>query len=156
MTPDDLDDRLIDAAQHGNTKAVQKLLAAGANLHAKNDDALAAAACFGHTKMVKMLLTVGANVHASDDFALHIAVGNGHTETADVLRNAIMQDAKRERERAELERQRNPLLTGTGLTFAESRPEDMEILLREAIAEQMRCPTRPRAPPKEYVPLPQL
>jgi hypothetical protein len=150
MTPDEqknLDNRLFRAAQRGKTKAVQKLLAAGANLHANQEAALDLAACFGQTKMVKMLLTLGANVHASDDGALHAAVESGHTVTADVLRNAIMQDAQREQERAELERQRNPLLTGTGLTFAESRPEDIEALLREAIEEQVRYPTRPRAPP---------
>jgi hypothetical protein len=158
MTPDEqnnLDDRLFYAAQHGKTKVVQRLLAAGANLHANHDTALVLAACLGQTKMVKMLITLGANVHASDDAALRAAVTEGHTKTADVIRNAIMQDAQREQERAKLERQQNPLLTGTGLTFAESRTEDIEALLREAIEEQMRYPTRPRAPLKEYVPLPQ-
>ena len=66
MTPDEqknLDDRLIDAAQHGKTKAVQKLLAAGANVHAKNDCALAGAACFGRTETALVLHAAGASVH---------------------------------------------------------------------------------------------
>jgi hypothetical protein len=47
-----LDDRLIDAAQHGKTEEVQRLLAAGANVHATGDYALALAAAFGHTETV--------------------------------------------------------------------------------------------------------
>jgi Ankyrin repeats (3 copies) len=125
LSPDEqakLDGRLIDTASNGDTEEVRKLLADG------------------------------ADVHAVDDFALRWAVRQGHTETVKVLQEAITKrDAQRVNETLELERQRNPLLAGTGLTFAESRPEDIEALLREAMAEQ----DRPGGPAdRDYVPLP--
>jgi hypothetical protein len=158
MTPDEqknLDDRLIDAAQHGKTKAVQKLLAAGANVHAKNDCALAGAACFGRTETALVLHAAGASVHDEIyDYALLIAAAGGHRQTVDVLRNAIK---KQNAQRLELERQQNPLFAGTGLTLAKHGPEDMEALLREATEEQERMGTlfRTGMPSRGYIPLPQ-
>lgn len=66
-------------------------------------------------------------------------------------------DAQQVEEKLEVERQQNPLRAGTGLTHAKYKPEDMEVLLREAKEEQeqMRNPSRPRAPPREYIPFPQ-
>jgi hypothetical protein len=99
---------------------------------------------------VKTLLAADADVHAQDDWALRWATCNGYTETVKVLLEAIK---SQNAQRLELERQ---LLGGTGLMVAESRPEDVEVLLRDAIAEQsgisslaaeksaLRC-TQPRA-----------
>ena len=82
---EDLDTRLIDAADHGDTKAVQTLLAAGANVHENDDCALRLAADAGHTETVRVLLAAGADAHAEDDGALRWAADNGHTETVNVL-----------------------------------------------------------------------
>ena len=50
-----LDKRLIEAADLGDTKAVQTLLADGADVHAGDDDALCWAVWFGHTETVQIL-----------------------------------------------------------------------------------------------------
>lgn len=68
------------------------------------------------------------------------------------------QGVQREEERLELERQHNPMLAGTGLTFVEPRPEDIDALMREATAEQeqMRFPGRAGVPGRYYIPLPRM
>jgi len=91
MTPKQqasLDSRLIEAANRGDTKAVQTLLASGANVNAKDAqgyDALCLAAKGGHTETVRTLLSVGADVHATNDSALCSAANRGRTETVKVL-----------------------------------------------------------------------
>ena len=80
-----LDSRLIDAADHGDTKAVKTLLAARADVPAKNEGALCWAAENGHAKTVKILLAAGADVHAQNDWALRSAACWGRTETVKVL-----------------------------------------------------------------------
>ena len=88
MTPREqasLDSRLIEAAHRGDTKAVQVLLASGANVHAQDDMALLLAAENGHTEVVKVLLASDAHVHATNDFALRLAAEHGHTQTVQAL-----------------------------------------------------------------------
>ena len=80
-----MDSRLIDASDHGDTKAVKTLLAAGANVHVEDDCALRWAACRGYTETVKALLAAGANVHVEDDCALRWAACRGYTETVKAL-----------------------------------------------------------------------
>jgi hypothetical protein len=112
----------------------------------------------GYTDDVRKSLAAGANVHASDDAALQWAEDHDRKETVRVLREAIeMQDAQAPKEKLELERQRNPLLAGTGLRLAEYGPKDIETLLREAMAEQeqVRCPARAGALRRDYLPFPQ-
>jgi hypothetical protein len=121
------------AAYHGQTETVKVLLASGADVHAGDDLALRWAAHDGHTETARTLLAAGADVGAGDDYALRWATRNGHTETLRVLQEALKNEVAR---RLELERQQNLLYVGTGLTFAKSRPEDVEVLLRDAIAEQ--------------------
>jgi hypothetical protein len=153
-----LDWKLVLAICHSKIDEVKQLLAVGANVHTDHDVPFHWAAVGGDVEMMKVLLEAGADVHQRGDWALRVAQNRGCTEQLQVVRDAIKkQDAQREKERLELERQRNPLRAGTGLTFAESRPEDMEILLRDAMAEQeqMLCPSRAGAPGREYAPLPQ-
>ena len=106
----------------------------------------------------RRVLAAGADVHTQHDAARRDAYNFGHIETIAAIEEGIQkQDAQREKDRLELERQQNPLRAGTGLTFCGDQAEGYEALLREAMAEQeqMGSPTRPRAPPREYVPLPQ-
>jgi hypothetical protein len=154
-----LDWKLVLAICHSKIDEVKQLLAVGANVHTDDDVPFHWAAVGGDVEMMKVLLEAGADVHQRGDWALRVAQNRGCTEQLQVVRDAIKkQDAQREKERLELDRQQNPLRAGTGLTFAESRPEDIEALLRQAMAdqEQMGCPNRPRAPGREYVPLPPL
>jgi len=140
---------------------------------------------YGYTDDVKKLLAAGANPSAGYNAALRRAASHYHTETVKVLQEAInkqdtqrrnewncdtergleavdtfinKRDAQRAKEKLELETQRNPLLTGSGLTIPKYGPDDMETLLREATAgqEQMRFPTRAGALGRDYIPLPQL
>jgi hypothetical protein len=157
-TQEDLDSSLRWAAHDGKTRKVEKLLAAGAKVHPTDDFGFRWAVWFGHTEIMKLLLEAGADVHQCDDWALRFARIAGDNEQLQVVQEAIRkQDARREKDRLELERQRNPLRAGTGLTFAEFRPEIIDALLLEATAEQeqMRSPTRERSPAMDYVPLPQ-
>jgi ankyrin repeat protein len=88
MTPKEqerLDNSLIDAAERGDTKAVQRLVATGANVHAWDDWALWQAADAGHAETVQVLLAHEANVHAVKDLALRSAAKNGHSDTVKVL-----------------------------------------------------------------------
>src|ERR1039457_5700142 len=97
------------------------------------NDRLTGAASDGDAVTVQTLLAHGADVHARDDEALCWAACNGHTETVKVLQEAIK---SHNTQRLELERRQNPLYAGTGLIFAKSRPEDVEVLLRDAIADR--------------------
>jgi hypothetical protein len=85
---EELNNRLRLVAKKGDTKTVQELLAAGADVHAKHDWALCGAADLGHTETVKVLLAGGGEVHALTDNALRWAAQNGHTETVKVLLTA--------------------------------------------------------------------
>jgi ankyrin repeat protein len=65
-----LDEALVKAADSGNTALVERLLAAGADVNAKDnygDTALIAAADDGHTDIVERLLAAGADVNAQNN-----------------------------------------------------------------------------------------
>jgi ankyrin repeat protein len=113
LSPDEqveLNDRLIDAAKRGNTEGGCVLLAAGADVHARDDFALCWAAYRGGTETIKALLAAGADVHARSDEALRWAAQEGHAETVQVLATHIFApDSWRGKSRAEFETQANAL-----------------------------------------------
>ena len=100
----DMDCALVAASRAGHLPLVERLLAAGANVHADGDEALlcasenghvdvvecllaagatsnyalAVASEHGHLRVVERLLDAGANVHALNDRALKIASSLGH------------------------------------------------------------------------------
>ena len=64
------------------------LLAAGADLHAKNDEALRFASMEGHAEVVRLLLAAGAEVHANDDLALRKVSKRGWSHVVRLLLDA--------------------------------------------------------------------
>ncbi|OLD81297.1 MAG: hypothetical protein AUF67_08710 [Acidobacteria bacterium 13_1_20CM_58_21] len=87
----DLNKKLLDAAEAGDTAEVQSLLREGANPHAKGgygNTALMGAAVRGHTETVRALLDKGAEVNAKGNTgrtALMEAALEGYTETVRTL-----------------------------------------------------------------------
>ena len=85
---------LHEATRDGNTETVLKLVAAGADVHARSDGditPLHLAAWNGDTETVQALVHAGADVHARSDGGntpLHLAVAQGQTETAVALVSA--------------------------------------------------------------------
>jgi ankyrin repeat protein len=77
---EELDKQLIQASENGHVDVVRDLLAAGANVHVRDDDALFWASYNGHVDVVRELLAAGANVHVHDDDALRVASRNGHVD----------------------------------------------------------------------------
>jgi ankyrin repeat protein len=89
--------RLISAAQKGHFKAVEALLAKGADVNVKDKElgqtALMWAAQEGYTKIVEALLAKGADLNAKNkngfstngQTALMMAAGMGHTKTVEAL-----------------------------------------------------------------------
>ena len=83
--------KLIKAAKKGNAAKIEKLLARGADVNAKNKEgrtALMGAAFAGHTAIVQALLEAGADVNAKDErgtTALSAAAFRGHTATVQTL-----------------------------------------------------------------------
>lgn len=88
-----MDAQLLDAAQAGNTAAVQSLLQRGANIEAKDNSgstALIWAAVRGQTGIVKVLLDKGANIEAKrndGETALIWAAEAGKSDTIRLLRD---------------------------------------------------------------------
>ncbi len=85
-------DRLMRAAFNGYTDDLRILIAAGADVNARNDNdssALFFAAVGGHTEAVQTLIAAGgADVNETDGVgwtALMLAASDGHTETAETL-----------------------------------------------------------------------
>ena len=76
---------LCAAAAAGDTAAVQRLLTAGADVHALDDAPLLYAAGNGHTDTVRLLLAAGADVHVEDDTPLYDAADAGHADTCAAL-----------------------------------------------------------------------
>ena len=76
---------LAEAAEDGNLAAVNRLLAAGADVHALDDLALRWASFNGHLAVVQALLAAGARVHANNDYALRQASENGHLAVVQTL-----------------------------------------------------------------------
>lgn len=79
---------MVAAAQHGDSLQVAALLAAGANVHARDDVALRTASAEGHADVVSLLLAAGANVHARDDKPLRVASDEGHADVVSLLLEA--------------------------------------------------------------------
>ncbi len=73
------------AAGNGYSDVVAVLLDCGADLHARKDGALQLAARNGRRETVALLLDRGANIHALNDKALHCAAEYGHRETVALL-----------------------------------------------------------------------
>jgi ankyrin repeat protein len=69
---------LAYAAWRGDEAEVARLLAAGANVHYRDDCALYLAARQGHDAVVARLLAAGADVHARDGVAVKAADFEGH------------------------------------------------------------------------------
>jgi ankyrin repeat protein len=80
-----LDNKLIQAASHGDNALVEMLLAQGADIHAACDSAFRHAAKGGHTATVSLLLDRGADIHAVHDIALRSAAQSGCPETITLL-----------------------------------------------------------------------
>ena len=80
---------LVHASLHGDIAEVNRLIAAGADVHAATDDgwtALYYAASRGNAKVVKLLIAAGASVNASGwRSPLHLAAVNGHAEIVKLL-----------------------------------------------------------------------
>jgi len=89
--PYHLDQRLLEAAEKGETATVERLIAEGANTEATNKDGwtpLHYACCFGHTDTARLLLDKDANVDAKNKWGttpLHCACYKGHTDTTRLL-----------------------------------------------------------------------
>lgn len=89
FTQEQLDKKLFAAAENGNLPLVQKLIAQGANVHAKDDAAFRIAAKYGYASLVKYLLELPEgqrpNVHAAGDEALWESSVHGQVPVAEVL-----------------------------------------------------------------------
>lgn len=86
--------KLIKAAKKGNTAKIEKLLARGADVNARNKSgwtALMHAAVNGHTAIIKALLAAGADVNAKNKnggTALMQAARYGHPDIVKLLKEA--------------------------------------------------------------------
>jgi ankyrin repeat protein len=81
--------RFIDAAERGDTKSVQDLLAKGVNLHAWHCNAIQRAAHKGHADIVSILLANGAHARTRGDLPIAIAVKFNHFAVVKLLAAAI-------------------------------------------------------------------
>jgi ankyrin repeat protein len=90
-----IDDLLIVASRIGDVYKVERLLAAGANVHARDDRALRLASRWGLAGVVDHLIKAGADVHAAGDLALRDAIENGHAPVVELLRRAMEEKTKK-------------------------------------------------------------
>jgi len=143
----------MSAVRHGRIDQVKHLIATEPDLPLYEDWALREAVFDRNEEMVRVLLEAGANVDAYD--ALCVEDGKMYQIVSDASRERSIRITKFWQE---VERQESPLYGGTGLTFVNSGPEDIDALLSEATAEQeqMRFPTRAGARGRDYIALPQL
>jgi len=81
-------EKLETGAKEGIVWLVKDAIAAGADVHARDDYALRLASNYGHVEVVQLLLDAGADVHAENDLALRWASGNGHAEVVKLLLGA--------------------------------------------------------------------
>jgi len=86
-----LDRELIAAAERGDAATVQKLIARGANVNAKDekqDSAFLVASARGRTEVVKLTLAAGADLKSTNRYGgtgLIPACHHGHLETVKLL-----------------------------------------------------------------------
>ena len=87
--------RLLKQAEKGNTRAVLRLLARGADVNATDEDGfspLTEALRWQHQDTAEALISAGADVHARTlifhETALKLALKGHHSETAELLRSA--------------------------------------------------------------------
>jgi hypothetical protein len=81
--------RFIDAADRGDTKLVQDLLARGANIHARGCGAIVCAASEGHADIVAILIAHGAHSRSQDDRPIGLAAKFNHPAVVKLLAAAI-------------------------------------------------------------------
>ena len=87
----DINRRLLAAAEEGSVCAVQTLVDAGAvpdGLPEQEWTPLRAASFNGHLEVVRILLSAGAQVNGAEDTPLMLAVWKGHVAVAKVLLEA--------------------------------------------------------------------
>ncbi len=84
-----LDKALHWAACHGHSAATEALIAAGANVHSRNNYALRCASGRGHAVIVEHLLHGGADPHVLAKQALRWAARDGHDAVVRILRDWI-------------------------------------------------------------------
>ena len=89
----DVNSQLIEAGKKGETRNIEGLLAAGAEVDAKDEQGVTAlmhASAEGHTQSVEALLDAGADVNAQADDGLTalMVVARGNTEIARALLDA--------------------------------------------------------------------
>jgi hypothetical protein len=85
ISPDDLNNMMIEMAIQGNVLGTTVFLEQGADIHAKEDLALRQASKWGQLDVVKLLLDRGANIHSRNDGALHEASQEGHLDVIKLL-----------------------------------------------------------------------
>jgi len=90
-----LDDELLDQAWEGDAAVVELLLAAGADVDAKDEagwTALHDAATRGYDDVVELLLVAGADVEAKSNTgwtALHYAAQEGHAAVVELIESWV-------------------------------------------------------------------
>ncbi len=90
----DINSKLLNAAETGDSARVEQLLKQGADVNEKKEDgttALIRAVRKGHIEIVKTLIDAGADVNVKYEHggtALMDAAAWGHTEIAEILRQA--------------------------------------------------------------------
>ncbi len=77
--------QLTHAIEKGDLKEVERLVKAGANIHAKENLALVLASIYGHLEVVKYLVEQGADIHAENNLALRWAGCEKCTEIVEYL-----------------------------------------------------------------------
>ena len=86
MTQEELDNKLLNAAYHGNLDEVKEYLDKGADIHMHYDYPLRWSAQNGYLNVVRHLVEQGADIHAEDDEALILAQTNNHHDVVIFLR----------------------------------------------------------------------
>ena len=133
-------EKLDTGAEQGIIWLVKDAIAAGADVHARNDYALQNASYYGHAEMVKLLLNAGANVHARDDLALWWASNNGHAEVVKLLKRDVTkkvnESIKHLTPRSEDEMRQSIKDLSTLDKFLFGCKNNLDWVIREAVSEE--------------------
>lgn len=78
-------DHLWICSRYNKVDFVRYLLAAGANVHYRNEQSLALASYYGHKKIVELLLKAGARVYSRTDLCYEWAKNNGYNDIVNLL-----------------------------------------------------------------------